>query len=219
MIGEMLGPYHILSKVGAGGMGEVYRARDVRLERNVAIKVLPRALADSATARERIQREARAVAALQHPNICTIFDVGETPDGQAFLVMELLQGDTVQQRLASGPFDVTVLVDTGIALADALEAAHRAGIVHRDIKPANIMLTARGPKLLDFGLAKQSAGGAALSRFDTRPADAMLTSPGSTVGTVAYMSPEQVRGEALDPRTDLFSLGLVLYEMATGRPA
>src|SRR5580765_8393138 len=158
MIGQRLGPYHVLSKVGEGGMGEVYRARDTRLERDVAIKVLPAALTDSAKARERFQREARAVAALQHPNICTIFDVGETPDGQVFLVMELLQGETLQQRLMGGPFDLAAVADTGIALADALDAAHAAGITHRDIKPANIVLTARGPKLLDFGLAKQAAG-------------------------------------------------------------
>ena len=217
-----LGPYTIVAALGAGGMGEVYRARDTRLERDVAIKVLPAALTASATARERFQREARAVAALQHPHICTIFDVGETPDGQTFLVMELLQGETLQQRLTRGPFDLAPFADTGIALADALDAAHAAGIVHRDIKPANILLTGRGPKLLDFGLAKQWAGGAgreALSAGETRPADVLLTSPGSTVGTVAYMSPEQLRGEELDARTDLFSLGLVLYEMAAGRPA
>src|SRR5580765_5083597 len=184
MIGQRLGPYHVLSKVGEGGMGEVYRARDTRLERDVAIKVLPAALTDSATARERLQREARAVAALQHPNICTIFDVGETPDRQVFLVMELLQGETLQQRLMSGPFDLATLADTGIALADALDAAHAAGIVHRDIKPANILLTPRGPKILDFGLAKQWAGGTgragrdALSAGETRQADVLLTSPG-----------------------------------------
>src|SRR4029079_9693408 len=152
-----LGPYTIVAALGAGGMGEVYRARDTRLERDVAIKVLPAALTDSATGRERVQREARAVAALQHPNICTIFDVGETPDGQVFLVMELLQGETLQQRLTGGPFDLAALADTAIALADALDAAHAAGIVHRDVKPANILLTGRGPKLLDFGLAKQWA--------------------------------------------------------------
>jgi eukaryotic-like serine/threonine-protein kinase len=207
-----LGPYTIVAAIGAGGMGEVYRARDTRLERDVAIKVLPAALIDSPTARERFQREARAVAGLAHPNICTIFDVGETPDGHAFLVMELLQGETVQQRLARGPFDVAQLIDTGIALADALDAAHAAGIVHRDIKPANILLTARGPKILDFGLAKQESGG-------DEETQALLTKVGSTVGTVAYMSPEQLRGEELDARTDLFSLGLVLYEMAAGRPA
>jgi serine/threonine protein kinase len=223
-----LGPYTIVAALGAGGMGEVYKARDTRLERDVAIKVLPAALTNSGSARERFKREARAVAALQHPNICTIFDVGETQDGQAYLVMELLQGETLQQRLIGGPFDLEAVADTGIALADALDAAHAAGIIHRDIKPANIVLTARGPKILDFGLAKQGAGGAGgagraggeeLSAFETRQVDAMLTKPGSTVGTVAYMSPEQLRGEELDARTDLVSLGLVLYEMAAGRPA
>ena len=218
--GTRLGPYEILGPLGAGGMGEVYRARDTRLERDVAVKILPAAFTDSPVARERFLREARAVAALQHPNICTIFDVGEISQGQTYLVMELLQGETMQQRLTRGAFDAVLLVDTAMALADALDAAHGAGIIHRDIKPANIQLTARGPKILDFGLAKQGVGGAGgedLSALQTRPA--LLTDPGSTVGTVVYMSPEQLRGEALDARTDLFSLGLVLYEMATGRAA
>ena len=218
--GTRLGPYEIVSSLGAGGMGEVYRARDTRLEREVAVKILPAAFTDSPSARERFQREARAVAALQHPNICTIFDVGETSEGQTYLVMELLQGETVQQRLTRGPFDAALLVDTATALADALHAAHAARIVHRDIKPANIQLTARGPKILDFGLAKALTVVAPdASMQPTLAPRALLTDPGSTVGTVAYMSPEQLRGEELDARTDLFSLGLVLYEMATGRPA
>ena len=217
--GVRLGPYTIVDAIGAGGMGEVYRARDTRLERDVAIKVLPAALTNSATARERFQREARAVAALQHPNICTIFDVGETADGQVFLVMERLQGETLQQRLIGGPFDLAALVDTGIALADALDAAHAAGIVHRDIKPANILLTPRGPKILDFGLAKSVAPAEGRPTQTTMAPAPLLTEPGGTVGTVAYMSPEQLRGEDLDARTDVFSLGLVMYEMAAGRPA
>ena len=209
-----------MSLVGAGGMGEVYKARDARLDRDVAVKVLPAHLTESPLARERFQREARAVAALQHPNICTIHDVGETGDGQAFLVMELLQGETLEHGLTRGPLDATQLIDTGIALADAIEVAHAAGIMHRDIKPANIFLTARGPKILDFGLAKPTTRPAAtVSMQDTIAASPLVTDPGSTVGTVAYMSPEQLRGEAIDARTDLFSFGLVLYEMATGKPA
>jgi serine/threonine protein kinase/tetratricopeptide (TPR) repeat protein len=218
--GARLGPYEILAALGAGGMGEVYKARDARLERDVAVKVLPGQLMDSAQARERFQREARAVAALQHPNICTVYDVGETGDGHAYLVMELLHGETLQQRLARGGLDVPMLLDLGIALADALDVAHHAGIVHRDIKPANIVLTERGPKLLDFGLAKSvHRASPAVSLQPTMAVSPLLTEVGSTVGTVAYMSPEQLRGEELDARTDLFSFGLVLYEMATGTPA
>ena len=218
--GTRLGPYEIVAAIGAGGMGEVYRARDERLARDVAIKLLAPHFTDSARARERFKREAQTVAALQHPNICTIFDVGETGDGRAFLVMELLQGETLQQRLAHGPLDQRALLEIGVALADALQAAHGAGIVHRDIKPANILLTARGPKVLDFGVAKSDArllsGDAAAAELETR---ALLTDAGSAVGTVAYMSPEQLRGDELDARTDLFSFGLVLYEMAAGRQA
>jgi serine/threonine protein kinase len=214
-----LGPYEILSPLGAGGMGEVYQARDTRLERTVAVKVLPSQLTSSAAARERFHREARAVAALQHPNICTIYDVGETDDHQHYIVMELLDGETLHQRLSHGPIDIAQIVDLGIGLADALDAAHSHALIHRDIKPANIFLTTRGPKILDFGLAKSVAPAAMASLQPTLPGGAMLTDPGSTVGTVAYMSPEQLRGEELDGRSDLFSLGLVLYEMATGRPA
>jgi eukaryotic-like serine/threonine-protein kinase len=218
--GARLGPYGIVGIIGAGGMGEVYRARDTRLERDVAIKVLPAQLIDTAQARDRFQREARAVAALQHPNICTIHDVGDIGDGQAYLVMELLQGETLQQRLARGRLDVVALIDIGIALAGALDAAHRAGIIHRDIKPGNVFLTPYGPKVLDFGLAKATRDTATDASVQaTRTAVASLTESGSTVGTVAYMSPEQLRGEEVDGRTDLFSLGLVLYEMATGQPA
>jgi eukaryotic-like serine/threonine-protein kinase len=201
-------------------MGEVYKARDTRLDRLVALKIiLPDGLTTSPQALERFQREARAASALNHPNICTIYDVGrgEVP----FIAMELLEGETLQQRLTRGPLDVASVADIGLAVADALDAAHAAGIIHRDIKPANIFLTARGPKVLDFGLAKAPSGAAAsgASYEATRSAAAPLTDPGSTVGTIAYMSPEQLRGETLDARSDLFSLGLVLYEMATGRPA
>jgi serine/threonine protein kinase/tetratricopeptide (TPR) repeat protein len=219
--GTRLGPYEIVAAIGAGGMGEVYRARDARLQRDVAVKVLPRDLTGTPQARERFRIEARAVAALQHPNICTVYDVGDLDEGgESYLVMELLQGETLQQRLARGRLDIPTLLDTAIVLADAVDAAHRAGIVHRDIKPGNIFLTSYGPKILDFGLAKATDDATPdASMQQTRTAAAPLTEVGSTVGTVAYMSPEQLRGEALDHRTDLFSLGAVLYEMATNRPA
>ncbi len=201
-------------------MGEVYKARDERLARDVAIKLLAAHSTDSIRARERFKREAQAVAALQHPNICTIYDVGESADGRVFIVMELLQGETLQQRIAHGPLDQRVILEIGAALADAVQAAHSAGIVHRDIKPANILLTSHGPKILDFGIVKADAhvspGQATAAELETR---ALLTDAGSIVGTVAYMSPEQLRGEEVDARTDLFSFGLMLYEMAIGRPA
>jgi serine/threonine protein kinase len=218
--GTRLGPYEILAPLGAGGMGEVYRARDTRLDRLVAVKVLPTD-ATSAHALERFEREAKAIAALNHPGICAIYDVGTSP--VPFLVMELLDGETLHQRLARGPMDASTLVDTGLALADALSAAHAKGILHRDLKPANIVVTPRGPKILDFGLARATESVAAVesgaTAFETLAAQSPLTDVGVAVGTASYMSPEQLRGEPLDARTDLFSLGLVLYEMATGRRA
>ena len=196
-------------------MGEVYRATDTRLERVVAIKVLPDGVTASPHTLERFQREARAASALNHPSICTIYDVGTDPP---FIAMELLEGETLQQRLRRGLVEIPILVDVAFAVADALDAAHTKGIVHRDIKPANIFLTPRGPKILDFGLAKATTGPAAIGVSDeaTRSAAALLTDPGNTLGTVSYMSPEQVRAMPLDARTDLFSFGVVLYEMATG---
>ena len=218
--GTRLGPYEILAPLGAGGMGEVYRARDTRLDRLVAVKVLS-ANATSAQALERFEREAKAIAALNHPGICAIYDVGTSP--VPFLVMELLEGETLHQRLGRGAMDATVLVDTGLALADALSAAHAKGILHRDLKPANIVMTPRGPKILDFGLARATESVATVesgnTAFETLAAQSPLTDVGVAVGTASYMSPEQLRGEPLDARTDLFSLGLVLYEMATGRRA
>jgi serine/threonine protein kinase len=197
-------------------MGEVYEARDTRLDRTVAIKVLPAEVAEDTAARARFDREARAIAALNHPNICALHDIGDA-DGHGYLVMERLEGQTLQDRLQRGPLDVEQTLDYGIALADALDAAHGRGLIHRDLKPANIFITTRGVvKILDFGLAKS------VQETDadvTRSVNDALTSTGTTLGTVAYMSPEQLRGEPLDVRTDLFSFGLVLYEMATGERA
>jgi len=212
--GTHLGPYEILGALGAGGMGEVYRARDGRLDRAVAIKVLRSQGAADADARARFDREARAIASLSHPNICAVFDVGHDA-GRDYLVMELLEGETLQQRLTRGPLTMAALVDNALALADALESAHARGLIHRDLTPANIFLTTRDqPKILDFGLVKMVR-----VADDSRLRDSGLTGTAAVVGTLAYMSPEQLRGEPLDPRTDLFSFGLVLYEMATGQRA
>ena len=221
--GTKLGPYEIQSPLGAGGMGEVYRARDTRLDRTVAVKILPSHLSDNPEAKHRFDREARAISSLNHPNICTLYDVGHQ-DGIDYLVMEFLEGETLADRLMKGPLPLDQLLKYGIEICDGLENAHKTGVSHRDLKPGNIMLTKSGAKLMDFGLAKattantQSASTLTMS-LSGSPAQQPLTARGTLVGTFQYMSPEQLEGHDADARSDIFALGAVLYEMATGKRA
>ena len=221
--GTKLGPYEIQSPLGAGGMGEVYRARDTRLDRSVAVKILPTHLSENAEARQRFDREARAISSLNHPNICTLYDVGHQ-EGVDFLVMEFLEGETLADRLTKGPLPTDQVLKYGIEICEGLEKAHKSGVVHRDLKPGNVMLTKTGAKLMDFGLAKAVVAGPApassLTMTISHPsADQPLTAQGTIVGTFQYMSPEQAEGKEADARSDIFALGAVLYEMATGKRA
>ena len=219
--GTRLGPYEIRDQIGAGGMGEVYRATDTRLDRTVAIKVLPEHFADRADLRERFEREAKAVSSLNHPHICTLHDVGEQ-HGIHYLVMEYVEGDTLQQRLEKGRLPLDQALEYAIQIADALDKAHRQGVVHRDLKPGNIMLTKSGTKLLDFGLAKLKGDAGAvspLSQMPTQDPSAPLTAEGTIIGTLQYMAPEQLEGKEADARTDIFPFGAVVYEMVTGKKA
>ena len=213
--GTRLGPYEIVSRIGAGGMGEVWRARDTRLDRSVAVKLLSSELANNAQLKIRFEREARSISQLNHPHICTLFDVGDDR-GTSYLVMELLEGETLADRLTKGAMPLADVIRYGIQISDALDRAHHAGIVHRDLKPGNIMITKSGAKLLDFGLAKTSttpvAGDAPTMQKD-------LTQEGTILGTFQYMAPEQLEGADADTRTDIFALGALLYEMTTGKRA
>src|SRR5258707_4503996 len=218
--GTRLGPYEILTSIGAGGMGEVYRARDTRLDRIVAIKVLPTHLADRSELRERFEREARTIASLNHPHICTLFDIGQQ-DGIDYLVMEYLEGETLAQRLLKGSLPLEQVLQYAIEISDALDKAHRKGVTHRDLKPGNIMLTKSGTKLLYFGLAKLKQeivpANVQLSQLPT--ANDPLTAQGMIVGTLQYMAPEQLEGKEVDARTDIFAFGAAVYEMATSNRA
>jgi len=217
-VGAQLGPYEILQAIGSGGMGEVYKARDKRLHRTVAIKVLPQHIANQAEAKSRFEREAQTIATLNHPHICTLYDVGQQ-DGTSYLVMEYLEGETLAQRLERGPLPLQEVLKYAIEIADALDKAHRNGITHRDLKPSNIMLTKSGAKLLDFGLAKFKQSTQAASILSDLPTNAAMTAGGMILGTLQYMAPEQLEGKEADARTDIFAFGTVVYEMVTGKKA
>ncbi len=227
--GRTLGPYEVLARLGAGGMGEVYRARDTRLGREVAVKVLPQHLSSNPEIRARFEREAKTISSLSHPHICALYDVGRVPDDTGsgetgFLVMELVEGETLAARIERGALPAADVLKIGAQIADALDRAHRAGVVHRDLKPGNVMLTRSGAKLMDFGLARATAPagepGTTADLLSQSPTVAQpLTEEGTVVGTVQYMAPEQLEGKEADARTDLWALGCVLYEMATGRRA
>src|SRR5580692_6937401 len=217
--GTKLGPYEIIGPLGTGGMGEVYRARDTRLGRDVAIKVLPKEMSADAVRRQRFEREAKTISGLNHPNICTLHDVG-SQDGVDYLVMERLEGETLAKRLEKGPLPLEQVLKYAAQIADGLDTAHRSGVVHRDLKPGNLMLTPSGAKLLDFGLAKPTMEAVSLVTMTTMaPTQSPVTQEGMIVGTFQYMSPEQVEGKEVDGRSDIFSLGAVLYEMVTGHRA
>lgn len=216
--GTKLGPYEIQTLLGAGGMGEVYRARDTRLERIVAIKILPAQFSSDPVRKQRFEREAKTISSLNHPHICVLYDIGHQ-DGIDYLVMECVEGETLARRLEKGPLLLDQVLKYGAQIADALDKAHRSGVVHRDLKPGNIMLTATGTKLLDFGLAKPGAAAVSATTLTTASQDSPVTEQGTIVGTSQYMSPEQIEGKELDGRSDIFSLGAVLYEMVTGKRA
>ena len=218
MIGKTLSHYKIIEKLGAGGQGEVYLAEDSRLDRKVALKILPQHLADRADLRERFEREARAVSSLNHPHICTLYDIGEQ-DGIHYLVMEHLEGETLAARLEKGALPLEQTLQYAIQIADALDKAHRQGVVHRDLKPGNIMLVKSGAKLLDFGLAKLQAQETPTNLSALPTEQASLTAEGTILGTLQYMAPEQLEGKEADSRTDIFAFGAVVYEMATGQKA
>ena len=213
-----LGPYEILSALGAGGMGEVYEARDTRLDRTVAVKVLPEHRNRTPQALERFEREAKVISSLSQPHICTLHDVGHQA-GIDYLVMEYLEGQTLADRLRKGPLPLDQVLQIAAQITDALDTAHRHGVIHRDLKPGNIMLTKTGAKLLDFGLAKVRAIEAAAAGKTALPTETALTGEGTILGTLQYMAPEQLEGKEADARTDIFALGAVIYEMATGRKA
>ena len=216
--GTRLGPYEIVAPAGAGGMGEVYRARDTRLNREVAIKVLPEHLSGNPELRERFEREARAISQLSHPHICVLYDIGKQ-EGADFLVLEYLEGETLGARVRQGPLPAEQVLKYGAQMADALDKAHRHGVVHRDLKPDNVMLTKSGVKLLDFGLAKPVIGAVGVGSSGATMTHSPLTTEGTLVGTFQYMAPEQLEGQEADARSDIFGLGCVLYEMVTGRRA